>query len=131
MKIFQLPMESPFLAHSGLYYQGVSYEILTGERLEDGFPLEDTENLPFITKVFRIVPLQKPLHPSEVDLAGGIIVSDDWRRDLTVGSLYVKRSNDEDEAALTHDDTIHGIIDGTTPLLNPCERLALWGLKAY
>lgn len=137
MKITELPME-PFLqAHTRVFANGQNYEVMT-------FSLEGNENdevpghseseialEPYVTKVYRLVPITKPLHPSEVDLGGGIVVNDDWRRDLTEGPYYHRRSIDEYTAAMVHEEVVHGLSDGSTILLSPCERLSLYGPRGY
>ena len=106
---------------------------LKGSENDDipGFSEDEIANKPYVTKVYRLLPISKPLHPSEVDIAGNILVNDDWRRDLTEGCYLNLRSCDEDAAAMAHEDVVQGIVSGHQTLLSPCERLALYGLGSF
>jgi len=137
MRITELPMEPFLLAHTRVHSGGQNYEVVTlnleGNENDEvpGFSEDEITKLPYVTKVYRLHPISKPLHPSEVDIASNIVVNDDWRRDLTEGSYLNIRSSDEDAAALVHDETVTGLIDGKTVLLSPCERLAISGIMTY
>lgn len=137
MKISELPMDDFLLAHTRVYANGKNYEVVTlslaGNENDEipGFSEDEIELNPFVTKIYKLVPISKPLHPSEVDVAASILVNDDWRRDLTEGTYFNSRSTDEEAAALVHDAAVQGLSTGETVLLSPLERLALYGPKGY
>ena len=136
-EVFDLPKTAAHHARTGLKLRtGITLEVSTEDlrklkvASEEVYEQvkEDINQYPFETTVYKLVPgdcaksdYERLFDLSEVD------ISEEWRREIDLGDLYLSRSKDQDSAALEHDNVVSQIQSGDLMLLTQAERIAVYG----
>lgn len=135
MKQEPLPLERHHQARTlvtlaeGKLYEVATYDLRlvpVGEKSKPQVQ-ELLEGYPFETIVYKAIQRDTGLSDYERLFGDYVFINESLRRDLTLGDLYLSRSDTQEAAALEHDNVVESFKRGDILLLTPDERIAVYG----
>ena len=135
--ITSLPLLAGYQARTMVAFNGqATYEVATVDtrriKYAEGTSPEVIEHLvgkyPFETTVYRLIDIKEPLTSFEEFFADTINVCSNYRRDFSLGDLYLSRSKTVDGAAIEHDSVVELLKTNKLDMLTQKERMAIYGI---